>query len=137
VTENEPAPAPPAPAAVLPLLPLEPEGVKSHGCLKWGLIGCSAFAVVVVVGLIFASQRLMDVALSTVERSITASMDKSIGITPRIEFGDAMKAFTARAKKGGVPADEMTAFKKKVETALADNKVTTEELAELTKALKK
>src|SRR5437016_10749479 len=115
-----PANVPVPPTPLPPLPPLEPSGSDRKGCLKWGLIGCSGIAVIVVVALIFMSQRMMDVALGTLESTITAACTPDVTPAQRAEFSEAMKAFTSRAKSGKVPTGEMSAFRSKIDAAAAD-----------------
>ena len=45
-------PKPALPPLVLPPRP-EPVDAKRSGCLSWGLVGCAAASVIVIVGLVF------------------------------------------------------------------------------------
>lgn len=134
MAETSPPPASLPPNVVLPELPKE-EAPK-RGCLKWGLVGCSALSVLLVIGLIFVGMRGMDFVMTTIESQVLGACTPAVTPVQRTEFQDAFKAFSARARSGKITSEHMSAFRKQTMDAVADGKVTPDELQALTKTLR-
>ena len=143
MTETPP-PAPPAPGLPpkLPVtLPFEDAAARARrqGCLKWGLVGCAGASVAVIIGLVFLmsnAKKLMDFAFDQMGDQIVAASTPDVTPAEKEEFRAAMKSFAAKAKDRKVTAQQVTAFQGRVKAAVADNRVTAEELRALTAYLK-
>ena len=139
-----PPPAPPAPGLPpqLPVtLPFEDAAVRARrqGCLKWGLVGCAGASVAVIIGLLFLmnnAKKLMDFAFDQMGDQIVAACAPDVTPAAREEFRAAMRSFAAKVKDRKVTAQQVTAFQGRVKAAVADNRVTAEELRSLTAYLK-
>lgn len=134
---------PPAPAPVLPpqlpaTLPFEDaaQRARRQGCLKWGLVGCAGASVAVIVGLLFLmsnAKKLIDFAFDQMGDQIVAACAPDVTPAEKEDFRAAMKSFAAKAKDR---PQQVTAFQGRVKAAIADNRVTAEELRSLTAFLK-
>jgi hypothetical protein len=143
MTETPP-PAPPAPGLPLGvpvMLPSEDAArlAKRQGCLKWGLVGCAGASVAVIIGLLFLmnnAKKLMGFAFEQMGDQVVAA--SGAGVTPaeKEEFRAALKAFSEKAKNRGATPEQVMAFQSRVRAAMADNRVTAEELRALTAFLK-
>ena len=143
MTETPP-PGPPAPG--LPpqppaTLPFEDAAVRERrqGCLKWGLVGCAGASVAVIIGLFFLmsnAKKLMDFAFDQMGDQIAVACTPDVTPAAKEEFRAAMKSFAAKAKDRKVTAQQVSAFQGRVKAAMADNRVTEEELRALTAFLK-
>ena len=137
---------PPAPVPVLPpklptTLPFEDaaESARRQGCLKWGLVGCAGASVAVIVGLLFLmsnAKKLMDFAFDQMGDQIVAASAPDVSPAEKEEFRAALKAFSEKARNRSVTAQQVAAFQGRVRTAVADNRVTAEELRSLTAFLR-
>ncbi|HEX7615600.1 MAG TPA: hypothetical protein VF554_10010 [Thermoanaerobaculia bacterium] len=140
MTETPP-PVPVLPPQLPVTLPFEDavESSRRQGCLKWGLVGCAGASVAVIVGLLFLmsnAKKLMDFAFDQMGDQIVAASAPDVTPAEKEEFRAAMKAFSEKAKNRTVTAQQVTAFQGRVRTAVADNRVTAEELRSLTAFLK-
>lgn len=122
-------------------LPLEDAAARARrqGCLKWGLVGCAGASVAVIIGLLFLmnnAKKLMDFAFDQMGDQIVAASAPDVTPAEKEDFRAAMKSFAAKAKDGKVTALQVTAFQGRVKAAIADNRVTAEELRALTAFLK-
>jgi len=136
-----PAPAPVLPPRLPVTLPFEDaaQGARRQGCLKWGLVGCAGASVAVIIGLLFLmsnAKKLMDFAFNQMGDQIVAASAPDVTPAEKEEFRAAMKAFAEKAKNRTVTAQQVTAFQGRVSAAVADNRVTAEELRSLTTFLK-
>ncbi len=137
---------PPASEPVLPprlpmTLPFEDEAARTRrqGCLKWGLVGCAGASVAVIVGLLFLmsnAKKLMDFAFDQMGDQIVAACAPDVTPAEREDFRAALKAFSAKAKDRTVTAPQVSAFQGRVRAAVADNRVTSDELRALTAFLR-
>lgn len=129
--ETEPVPSTPPPA--LPeLRHTEP---PRSGCLRWGLIGCALLSVLLIVGLVIVGTKGVEWALVKLEDQTLAACTPEVTEVQKEAFRNAYTGFIARARMGKEPAGKMTAFRSKLMAAIADGKVTPEELTELTAAV--
>jgi hypothetical protein len=140
MTETPP-PVPVLPPQLPVTLPFEDaaETSRRQGCLKWGLVGCAGASVAVIVGLLFLmsnAKKLMDFAFDQMGDQIVAASAPDVTPAEKEEFRAAMKAFSEKAKNRTVTAQQVTAFQGRVRTAVADNRVTSEELQALTTFLR-
>jgi hypothetical protein len=143
MTETPP-PGPPAPglAPQLPAtLPFEEAAARERrqGCLKWGLVGCAGASVAVIIGLLFLmnnAKKLMDFAFDQMSDQIIVACAPDVTPAEKEGFRAAMKSFAAKAKDRKVTAQQVAAFQGRVKAAVADNRVTAEELRALTAFLK-
>ncbi len=142
MTETPP-PAPPAPG--LPQLPVTlpfedaAQSARRQGCLKWGLVGCAGASVAVIIGLLFLmsnAKKLMDFAFEQMGDQIVAACVPEVTPAEKDEFRAAMKAFSEKVKNRGATPGQVTSFQSRTRAALADNRVTAEELRALTAFLK-
>jgi hypothetical protein len=136
-----PTPAPVLPPQLPATLPFEDASrhVQRQGCLKWGLVGCAGASVAVIVGLLFLmsnAKKLMDFAFDQMGDQIVAASAPDVTPAEKDEFRAAMKAFSEKAKNRTVTAQQVTAFQGRVRAAVADGRVTAEELHSLTAFLK-
>jgi hypothetical protein len=140
-----PPPASPGPGATpqAPVLlpPLEDAAIRARrqGCLKWGLVGCAGASVAVIIGLLFLmsnAKKLMDYAFDQMGDQIVAACAPDVTPAEKDEFRAAMKSFAAKAKDRKVTAQQVATFQGRVKAAVADNRVTAEELRALTAYLK-
>jgi len=136
---EETVPKPPAalPPIVFPPSPAPGDGKKS-GCLSWGLIGCAGASVVVIVGLVVLmsnARSMMGWALGKLQDTVL--MGCTVEVTPgeREEFRKTFRRFSEAAKESTISPAEVQNVQQKVTGAVADGRVTPEELRELTAAL--
>jgi hypothetical protein len=142
MTETPPS----APAPVLPpQLPLAPpfedaaQRARRQGCLKWGLVGCAGASVAVIVGLLFLMghvKEFMSFAFDKLGDQVVSACGPDVSPAQREDFRAAMRSFVEKSKAGTVTAPQIAAFQKKVTAAVADNRVTSEELQALTTFLR-
>jgi hypothetical protein len=107
----------------------------SRGCFKWGLIGCAGLSVVVIVGLVLLGTKakgFLDSKLREKGQEIVAKATPDVTDADKTAFQNAYAAFIERAKGGRVPIGRMTSFTSKSDQALADEKITPEEIHDLT-----
>src|ERR1019366_1287724 len=140
MTETPP-PAPGLPPQLPVTVPFEDAAVRARrqGCLKWGLVGCAGASVAVIIGLLFLmsnAKKLMEFAFDQMGDQIVAASTPDVTPAEKEEFRAAMKSFAAKAKDRKVTAQQVTAFQGRVKAAVADNRVTAEELRVLTAYLK-
>ena len=136
---NDTIPPPIDPASPMTMPPPNVADRSRSGCMKWGLVGCAGLSVILIVALIFVGTRagtMMDWALGKIQDQILLSCTPEVTAEQKAEFRAAYAPFIAKAKKGGIPVDKMSAFRTKMMASLADSKVTPEELTELTNGLK-
>src|SRR5512141_178592 len=140
-----PPPASPAPGippqAPVTLPPLADASIRARrqGCLNWGLVGCAGASVAVIIGLLFLmsnAKKLMDFAFDQMGDQIVAACAPDVTPAAKEEFRAAMRSFAAKAKDREVTAQQVAAFQGRVKAAIADNRVTAEELRALTAFLK-
>jgi hypothetical protein len=135
------SPAPGLPAQPPVLLPIEDAAqlARRQGCLKWGLVGCAGASVAVIIGLLFLmnnAKKLMDFAFDQLGEQIVTACAPDVTPAEKEEFRAALKAFTEKAKSRGVTPEQVTSFQSRVRSAVADNRVTADELRALTAFLK-
>lgn len=122
----------------LPVIPTPDERERKRaGCLKWGLVGCAGLSIFLIVGLIYMAGKGLDLVMGTLESQILVACAPDVTPADREAFQKAFETFVSRSKKGGVSSDEMAGFRKRTMAALADGKVTREELVGLTEELRK
>ncbi len=134
-----PAPVPPPQLPVTPPFEDATQRARRQGCLKWGLVGCAGASVAVIVGLLFLmsnAKKLMDFAFDQMGDQIVAVSGPDVTPAEREDFRAALKAFSEKAKNRTVTAQQVTAFQGRVRAAVADSRVTAEELRSLTAFLK-
>ena len=142
MTETPPsAPAPVLPPQLPVTLPFEDaaQRARRQGCLKWGLVGYAGASVAVIVGLLFLmsnAKKLMDFAFDQMGDQIVAAAAPDVTPAEKEDFRAAMRAFSEKARNRTVTAQQVTAFQGQVRAAVADNRVTAEELRSLTAFLK-
>lgn len=137
--ETPPNPPPALPPLVLPPLP-GPVDAKKSGCLSWGLVGCAAGSVIVIVGLVFLmsnARQMMGWALTKLEDSVLMGCTSDVTATDKAEFRAAFGRFRTAATEDKVTPTQVKEIQEKVSAASADNRVTPEEIRDLTDALKK
>ena len=112
---------------------------RRQGCLKWGLVGCAGASVAVIIGLLFLmsnAKKLMDFAFDQMSDQIAIACGPDVAPAEKETFRAAMRSFAAKAKDRKVTAQQVAAFQGRVKAAMADNRVTAEELRALTAFLK-
>ena len=138
---SEPAPPPPPPPPLQPSaagFPPPGEPKSRSGCLKWGLVGCAALSVLLIVGLVFVGYKakgLLGWALGKIETQVVASCDAEVTDAEKEAFRKAFASFAAGAQKGTTSAERVQGFQKKAMAALGDGTVSPAELKELTAAV--
>jgi len=140
-TPPPPPPAPGLPPSLPVTLPFEAAAVRDRrqGCLKWGLVGCAGASVAVIVGLLFLmskATKVMDFVFDQMGEQVVAACAPDVTPAEKEEFRAALKAFSEKAKNRGATSDQVLAFRTRVSLAIADNRVTAEELRALTAFLK-
>jgi hypothetical protein len=131
-----PPPAPPVPK--LPTtLPFEDEAGRARraGCLKWGLVGCAGASVLVIVGLLFIlsnAKKLMGLAFEKIGDQVVAAAAPEVTPAEKERFRTSLATFAERAKAGAVPPGVVQAWQGQVTRALADGRVTGDEIRSLT-----
>ena len=136
VPPNPPVTIPPF---VLPPLP-GPEDAKKSGCLSWGLVGCAAGSVIVIVGLVFLmsnARQMMGWALTKLEDVTLMGCTAEVTAADKAEFRAAFLRVRSAATENRVTPDQVKEIQEKVSGAAADGKVTPAEIRDLTAALKK
>ena len=135
------SPAPGLPAQPPVLLPIEDAAqlARRQGCLKWGLVGCAGASVAVIIGLLFLmtnAKKVVDFVYDQMGEQIVAACAPDVTPPEKEEFRTALKAFAEKAKSGGVTPEQVKSFRSRVTSAIADNRVSAEELRALTAFLK-
>lgn len=134
-------PVPPAPAPLVPklptTLPFEDEAARTRraGCLKWGLVGCAGASVLLIVGLLFVlsnAKKLMGLAFEKIGDQVVAAAAPEVTPADKERFRASLAAFAERAKSGTVPPAVVQAWQTKVSGAIADGRVTADEIHGLT-----
>ena len=136
VPPNAPTTIPPL---VLPPLP-PPVDAKRSGCLSWGLVGCAGASVVVIVGLVLLmsnARQMMGWALTKLEDSVMIGCTADVTAAERTEFRAAFGRFRDAATESKVTPEQVKEIQEKASIAVADGRVTPEEIRNLTAALKK
>jgi len=141
MAETPPSLSPLSPQAPVVLPPLEDAALRARrqGCLKWGLVGCAGASVAVIIGLLFLmnnAKKLMDFAFDQMSDQLVAACGPDVTPAEKEEFRAAMRSFAAKAKDRKVTPQQVAAFQGRVKAAVADNRVTAEELRALTAFLK-
>lgn len=128
-----------SPGPALPPIGDAAATARRQGCLRWGLVGCAGASVAVIIGLLFLmnnAKKLMSFAFDQMGEQVVAACGPDVLPQDKEEFRAALKAFSERAKNRGATPDQVLAFQGKVRSAMADNRVTAEELRALTGLLK-
>jgi len=134
-------PRPPAPAPQIPklptTLPFEDEAAKARrqGCLKWGLVGCAGASVLVIVALLFALSHMREVMGTLLEKvgdEIVAAATADVAPAEKERFRAALALFSQKAQKGLVKPETVGEWRRRAASAVADGRVTAEELRSLT-----
>src|ERR1035437_3835627 len=133
-TSVSPAPGlPPQPPVLLPIEDVA-QLARRQGCLKWGLVGCAGASVAVIVGLLFLmnnAKKLTDFLFDQMGDQIVAACAPDVTPAEKEDFRAALKAFPEKAKSGSATTEQVKSFRSRVSSALADNRVTAEELRSL------
>ncbi|HQQ77849.1 MAG TPA: hypothetical protein PLB01_10870 [Thermoanaerobaculia bacterium] len=134
-------PVPPAPAPLIPklptTLPFEDEAGRARrdGCLKWGLVGCAGASVVLIVGMLFVlsnAKKLMGLAFEKIGDQVVAAAGPEVTPAEKERFRTALTAFAERAKAGTAKPAAVQTWQSQVTGALADGRVTGDEMRSLT-----
>lgn len=107
----------------------------SRGCLKWGLVGCAGLSVLLIAGLVFFATKaksFLDSTLRDKGREVLAKTAPEVTDEEKEAFRKAYDTFVERAKAGRVGFSRMTSYTSKADRALADGKITPEEIRDLT-----
>jgi hypothetical protein len=134
-----PAPLPPPIAPGVALAEDAARIAKKQGCLRWGLVGCAGASVAVIIGLLFLmnnAKKLMSFAFDQMGDQVVAACGPGVTPQDKEEFRAALSAFSDKAKNRGATPEQVMGFQTRVRAALADNKVTPDELRALTAFLK-
>jgi len=132
---------PPVPAPQIPklptTLPFEDEAGRARrdGCLKWGLVGCAGASVVLIVGMLFVlsnAKKLMGLAFEKIGDQVVAASAPEVTPAEKERFRTALTAFAERAKAGTAQPAVVQAWQSQVTGALADGRVTGDEMRSLT-----
>ncbi len=134
-------PVPPAPAPQIPKLPTtlpfedEPARARRQGCLKWGLVGCAGASVLVIVGMLFVlsnAKKLMGLAFEKMGDQVVAACTPDVTPAEKERFRASLAAFAERAKSGKLQPAVVQAWQTQVTGAIADGRVTGDEIRSLT-----
>lgn len=134
-------PVPPAPEREVPKLPVtlpfEDEAARARrtGCLKWGLVGCAGASVLVIVGLLFLlsnAKKLMGLAFEKIGDQVVVAAAPEVTPAEKTRFRAGLTAFAERAKANKVAPSAVQAWQGQVNGALADGRVTPDEIHGLT-----
>ena len=122
-------------------LPLEDAAARARrqGCLKWGLVGCAGASVAVIIGLLFLmsnAKKWTGMLFEQMGDQVVAACGPGVTPADKEEFRAALKAFSEKVKSGIVTTGQVKSFRSRVSSAVADNRVTAEELRALTAFLK-
>ena len=112
---------------------------RRQGCLRWGLVGCAGASVALIVGLLFLmnnAKKLMGFAFDQMGDQVVAVCGPEVTPLEKDEFRAALKAFSGNVKDRKATPDQVLAFQSRVRSAMADNRVSAEELRGLTAFLK-
>ena len=126
---------PEGPAGVVQVPQSADRPPASRGCLKWGLVGCAGLSVLLIAGLVFFATKaksFLDSTLRDKGREIVAKAAPEVSEEEKETFRKAYDRFVERAKAGQVGFSRMTSYTSKSDRALADGKITPEEIRELT-----
>jgi hypothetical protein len=138
MTESTPPPVPAPQIPKLPTtLPFEDDAARTRraGCLKWGLVGCAGASVLVIVGLLFTlsnAKKLMGLVFEKIGDEVVAAAAPEVTPAEKGRFRAALAAFAERAKAQKVSPTAVQAWQSQVKDALADGRVTVDEIHGLT-----
>lgn len=138
MTEISPPPVPAPQIPKLPTtLPFEDEAGRARrdGCLKWGLVGCAGASVLLIVGMLFVlsnAKKLMGLAFEKIGDQVVVAAGPEVSPVEKERFRAALTAFAERAKAGTAPPAVVQAWQSQVTGALADGRVTGDEMHSLT-----
>ena len=138
MSETSPPPVPAPQIPKLPTtLPFEDEAGRARrdGCLKWGLVGCAGASVVLIVGMLFVlsnAKKLMGLAFEKIGDQVVAAAAPEVTPAEKERFRTALTAFAERAKAGTAQPAVVQAWQSQVTGALADGRVTADEMRSLT-----
>lgn len=138
MTEISPPPVPAPQIPKLPTtLPFEDEAGRARrdGCLKWGLVGCAGASVLLIVGMLFVlsnAKKLMGLAFEKIGDQVVVAAGPEVSPVEKERFRAALTAFAERAKAGTAPPAVVQAWQSQVTGALADGRVTADEMRSLT-----
>ncbi len=126
-----------------PVPPFPPEfgaeRAPQSGCLKWGVVVFASLSALLIVGLVVFYQKkdaMLDWAFSKMSEPVLAACTREVSPADRQDFQAAFRHFSEEAKRGHVTPSQIQDFQKKATAALADGRVTPDELQGLTRALK-
>lgn len=100
-------------------------------------MGCAVLSVFLIVGLVFLGTKarsLVDWAMGLIENQVLLACVPEVTAGEKTQFKEAYRSFTGKARDGKLPSSRLTAFRSQATAALADGRVTPEELKELTRA---
>jgi hypothetical protein len=138
MAEEPVAPAPPPQIPKLPTtLPFEEAAGRARrdGCLKWGLVGCAGASVLLIVGMLFVlsnAKKLMGLAFEKIGDQVVAAATPEVTPAEKEAFRMRLTAFAESAKSGSIKPANVQAWQATVASALADGRVTPEEIRGLT-----
>lgn len=138
MSESSPPPVPAPQIPKLPTtLPFEDEAGRARrdGCLKWGLVGCAGASVLLIVGMLFVlsnAKKLMGLAFEKIGEQVVAAAAPEVTPPEKERFRTALAAFAERAKAGKAQPAVVQEWQSKVAGALADGRVTADEMRALT-----
>jgi hypothetical protein len=134
-------PVPPAPAPQIPKLPTtlpfeDAAGrARRDGCMKWGLVGCAGASVLLIVGMLFVlsnAKKLMGLAFEKIGDQVVAAAAPEVTPAEKERFRKSLTAFAERAKAGKAQPAVVQAWQSQVTGALADGRITADEMRSLT-----
>ena len=82
------------------------------------------------------AKKVMDFVFDQAGEQIVSACAPDVTPREKDEFRAALKAFSEKARSGGVTTEQVKSFRSRVSSAIADNRVTAEELRALTVFLK-
>lgn len=138
MSETSPPPVPAPQIPKLPTtLPFEDEAGRARrdGCMKWGLVGCAGASVLLIVGMLFVlsnAKKLMGLAFEKIGEQVVSAAALDVTPAEKERFRTALAAFAERAKSGKAQPAVVQAWQSQVSGALADGRITADEMRSLT-----
>ena len=111
----------------------------SHGCMRWGLVGCAGLSVLAIVGMVLFMRKapqLMETLLTATEAQVVAAIAQEVPEADRRAFRTEYAAFVATAKGGRAKPEQIQAVQQEIVGALKDNRVDAAELRAITERLR-
>jgi hypothetical protein len=136
-TPEEAPQQPPAAEPVVPALPTMPPSRRSYGGTgigRWASFGCLAVMIILVVVLLIGvgmTKRTAWIAVTRAERRVVEELPRALSSGERLRIERNLQRFRARLEVADDPFPLMGQFLDEIQTALADDELSTEEVTDL------